>query len=158
MKTLNNQDLAALSAQAACAPRLRAHHNIHSELDDVIQRLAIAMEPDTYVRPHRHPGSPELLIVLSGALDWIEFDAAGETVVARYRLGEGGVRVFEAPANTWHSVVSLEPGSVVFEVKRGPYQPIPATDLAEWSPAEGDARVAGMLAFLRRAQPGERFA
>ncbi|ERE20324.1 WbuC family cupin fold metalloprotein [Pseudogulbenkiania ferrooxidans] len=158
MKTLTNQDLTDLSAKAACAPRLRAHHNIHTELDDVVQRLAIAMEPDTYVRPHRHPGSPELLIMLSGALDWIEFDASGETVVARHRLGDGGARAFEMPAGTWHSVVSLEPGSVVFEVKRGPYQPLPESDQAAWAPTEGDARVADMLAFLRRCQPGDRFA
>ncbi|AAQ61954.1 WbuC family cupin fold metalloprotein [Chromobacterium violaceum] len=158
MKLLTQSDLADLSAQAACAPRLRAHHNIHAELGDAIQRLAIAMEPDTYVRPHRHPGSPELLIMLSGALDWIEFDAAGETVVARHRLSEDGARVFEMPAGTWHSVVSLEPGSVVFEIKRGPYLPLPAADQAAWAPAEGDARVADMLAFLRRCQPGDRFA
>jgi cupin fold WbuC family metalloprotein len=158
MKTLTQQDLADLSAKAACAPRLRAHHNLHEQLDDGIQRLAIAMEPDTYVRPHRHPGSPELLIVLNGALDWIEFDAAGETVVARHRLGEGGARVFEMAPNTWHSVVSLQPGTVVFEVKRGPYLPLASADQADWAPAEGDARVADMLAFLRGCRPGDRFA
>ncbi|WP_434630993.1 WbuC family cupin fold metalloprotein [Chromobacterium sp. CV08] len=156
MKTIDNQDLAALSAKAACAPRLRAHHNVHAELDDSIQRLAIAMEPDTYVRPHRHPGSPELLIVLSGALDWIEFDAAGETVVGRHRLGDGGARVFEMPENTWHSVVSLAPGTVVFEVKRGPYLPLPEADVAAWAPAEGEAGVADMLAWLRGCRPGDR--
>ncbi|VEB45680.1 Uncharacterised protein [Chromobacterium violaceum] len=74
--------------------------------------------------------------MLSGALDWIEFDAAGETVVARHRLGEDGARVFEMPAGAWHSVVSLEPGSVVFEVKRGPYLPLPAADQAAWAPAK----------------------
>ncbi|MEO9384999.1 WbuC family cupin fold metalloprotein [Chromobacterium phragmitis] len=158
MKTLTTQDLAGLSAKAAYAPRLRAHHNLHEQLEDSIQRLAIAMEPDTYVRPHRHPGSPELLIMLSGSLDWIEFDAAGETVVARHRLGADGARVFEMPAGVWHAVVSLQPGSVVFEVKRGPYLPLPEADVAAWAPAEGDARVADMLAFLRRCQPGDRFA
>ncbi|MBW7565061.1 WbuC family cupin fold metalloprotein [Chromobacterium subtsugae] len=48
--------------------RLRAHHNLHEQLEDGIQRLAIAMAPDTYVRPHRRPGSPELLIMRSGWL------------------------------------------------------------------------------------------
>ncbi|POZ63206.1 WbuC family cupin fold metalloprotein [Chromobacterium alticapitis] len=158
MKTLTNETLAELSAKAAAAPRLRAHHNLHEQLEDDIQRLAIAMEPDTYVRPHRHANSPELLIMLAGALDWIEFDAAGETVVARHRLGEGGARVFEMPAGAWHSVISLEPGSVVFEIKRGPYLPQSAAEMAAWAPAEGEARVADMLAFLRRCQPGDRFA
>ncbi|OWY40848.1 hypothetical protein CEK28_00820 [Xenophilus sp. AP218F] len=156
MLTLNNQDLAAMSAKAAAAPRLRAHHNFHAELSDPIQRLAIAMEPDTYVRPHRHPHTWELLTVLSGSLELIELDEAG-AVLSRHRLGQGGARVFEMPAGTWHSVISLEPGSVVFEVKRGPYLPLTEADLAPWSPEEGDADAAKLLAFLRRAAVGERF-
>ncbi|HIC0138358.1 TPA: WbuC family cupin fold metalloprotein, partial [Enterobacter hormaechei] len=55
MKQLTFNDLRKQSAQAANSPRLRAHHNFHPELSDPVQRLAIAMEPGTYVRPHRHP-------------------------------------------------------------------------------------------------------
>ncbi|UGA40554.1 WbuC family cupin fold metalloprotein [Chromobacterium haemolyticum] len=136
MQTLNQQDLAALSAKAACAPRLRANQNFHAQLEDPIQRLAIAMEPDTYVRPHRHDHSWEMLMIaLSGAFEVIVFDEAG-VVQGRHRLGEDGARVFEMPANTWHSVVSLLPGSVVFEVKHGPYLPLQDQNLAAWSPAE----------------------
>ncbi|MCP1288637.1 WbuC family cupin fold metalloprotein [Chromobacterium sp. S0633] len=156
MLTLNQQDLAALSAKAACAPRLRANQNFHVQLEDPIQRLAIAMEPDTYVRPHRHDHSWEMLIALSGAFEVIVFDEAG-VVQGRHRLGADGARVFEMPANTWHSVVSLQPGSVVFEVKHGPYLPLQDQNLAAWSPVEGSERVPAMLDFLRRAQAGQRF-
>ncbi len=48
------------------SPRLRAHRNFHPELTDPVQRLAIAMEPGTYIRPHRHPHTFELLLALSG--------------------------------------------------------------------------------------------
>ena len=54
-------------------------------------------------------------------------------------------------------MVSLELGSVVFEVKQGPYLPLSAPDLAGWSPAEGEASVAKMLEFLTTAKPGEYF-
>lgn len=55
MKKITLSDLTQQSEAAANAPRLRAHRNFHPELSDPVQRLAIAMEPGTYVRPHRQP-------------------------------------------------------------------------------------------------------
>ncbi len=66
MKQITFSDLLQQSEQAANSPRLRAHRNLHPELSDPVQRLAIAMEPGTYVRPHRHPHTFELLTALSG--------------------------------------------------------------------------------------------
>ncbi|TDR82632.1 WbuC family cupin fold metalloprotein [Paludibacterium purpuratum] len=157
MKSLKRADLSALSAQAAAAPRLRAHQNFHAELADPIQRLAIAMEPGTYVRPHRHRHTFELLMPLSGTFDLIQFDDDG-SVCRRVRLGGEGLALCEQTAGSWHSVIALEPGSVIFEVKHGPYMPLGADDIAAWSPAEGEPGVAAMMAFLARAQAGERFA
>jgi cupin fold WbuC family metalloprotein len=156
MQSLTHLELDALSALAAAAPRLRAHRNFHPELSAAVQRLAIAMEPGTYVRPHRHVNSWELLCPLRGAFDLIIFDEQGQ-LLERHRLGAGGAALFEMPASTWHSVISLAPGSVIFEVKQGPYQPIAAENLAPWSPEEGQAAVVSMLDFLAQASPGQRF-
>ncbi|MDP3444813.1 MAG: WbuC family cupin fold metalloprotein, partial [Ignavibacteria bacterium] len=43
----------------------------------------------------------------------------------------------EIPARTWHSVISLEAGSVAYEVKHGPYNPIDDKNFASWAPKEG---------------------
>ncbi len=51
MKQITLSDMQQQSEAAASAPRLRAHRNFHPELSDPIQRLAIAMEPGTYIRP-----------------------------------------------------------------------------------------------------------
>lgn len=45
MKQITFSDLQQQSEQAANSPRLRAHRNLHPELSDPVQRLAIAMEP-----------------------------------------------------------------------------------------------------------------
>ncbi|MBV8047438.1 MAG: WbuC family cupin fold metalloprotein [Paludibacterium sp.] len=156
MKSLKRADLTALSAKAAAAPRLRAHWNGHEALSDPIQRLAIAMEPGTYVRPHRHPHTFEMLLPLSGAFDLIQFDEHG-TVTARHRLGRDGLAVCEQQPGSWHSVIALDPGSVIFEVKHGPYAPLAADNLASWSPAEGEPAVPAMLEFLAHAVVGDRF-
>lgn len=139
MKRIDQTLLAILSAQAAASPRLRAHHNLHPQLDDKVQRLCIAMEPCTYVRPHRHmqPETWEILLILSGAVALLIFDESGR-VLERVELAAGGeVTAVEIPANTWHAVASLKAGTVVFEVKQGPYAPITEANYAPWSPADG---------------------
>jgi cupin fold WbuC family metalloprotein len=157
MQSLTGFDLEALSSRAAASPRLRANQNFHPDLTAAVQRLAIAMEPGTYVRPHRHTATWELLCPLRGSFDLILFDEQG-VVSARHRLGSDGAAVFEMPAATWHSVISLDAGGVIFEVKEGPYQPMPQGDFAAWSPAEGDDGVAAMMDFLAVAGPGMQFA
>jgi hypothetical protein len=59
MNKLSCERLSGLSKEARLSPRQRMNHNFHAELSDPIQRLAIAMEPGTYIRPHRpQPGVP----------------------------------------------------------------------------------------------------
>ena len=66
MNKLSFDRLSALSTEAKQSPRNRMNHNIHTDLTDPIQRLAIAMEPETYIRPHRHLQTWELLTALRG--------------------------------------------------------------------------------------------
>jgi hypothetical protein len=50
---------------------------------------------------------------------------------------------------TFHSLVALDPGSVFFEAKAGPYVSIMAAELAEWAPSEGDGAAVDYLSGLR---------
>jgi cupin fold WbuC family metalloprotein len=113
VKQISQQQLAELAQQAQQSPRQRANLNLHPQLDDLIQRLAIAMEPGTYVRPHRHPHTWELLYPLQGRFLVLHFDDAG-TVIDRAILGETAA-VLENPAGCWNAVLSLDTGGVIFE-------------------------------------------
>lgn len=107
MKKLDVARLASLADEAAHSPRLRMNHNLHQELADPIQRLAIAMEPGTYIRPHRHLQTWELLTSLQGRFVVLNFDDEG-TVIARAVLGEE-TSVLETPVASWHAVLSSTP-------------------------------------------------
>jgi cupin fold WbuC family metalloprotein len=155
LKLITPAMLDALSQQAQDSPRRRANLNLHARLDDPIQRLAVAMEPDTYVRPHRHPHTWELLYPLAGRFVVLHFDEAG-TLGARTVLGVDS-RVIETPVSGWHAVLSLDPGAVIFEVKHGPYQPIAEADYAPWSPAAETPEAAALIAWYATAQPGQRW-
>ncbi|MBS0847878.1 WbuC family cupin fold metalloprotein [Citrobacter sp. JGM124] len=153
MKQITFSDMQQQSAAASHAPRLRAHRNFHPELSDPVQRLAIAMEPGTYIRPHRHPHTFELLLPLRGRFLVLNFDDQG-TVTQRVILGED-CTALEMDAGTWHAVLSLDKGGIIFEVKQGGYQPVAEQDSAPWAPAEGESGTAELMAWYARAQVGD---
>ncbi len=155
MKQITFDDLKQQSSAAASAPRLRAHRNFHPELSDPVQRLAIAMEPGTYIRPHRHPHTFELLLPLSGRFVILNFDEQG-VVTRRVVLGEECVAL-EMDAGTWHSVLSLDHGGLIFEVKHGGYQPVTEQDSAAWAPAEGEAGTQELMVWYSQAQVGDKY-
>lgn len=154
MKQLTDEQLDELVRQAQASPRRRANLNLHQDLADPVQRLAIAMEPDTVVQVHRHPQTFELLHPLRGRFVVLHFDDAG-TVIGRTVLGED-CRMQENPAGTWHAVLSLDAGGVIFEVKHGPYRPVGAEDTASWSQVS-EKENAALLAWYYGAQVGARW-
>jgi cupin fold WbuC family metalloprotein len=157
VKRIDNALLDSLIAKAKDAPRKRANFNLHPGLTDPVQRLCIAMEPETYVRPHRHSdtASWEVLLILRGSLALLLFDDKG-AVLERTVLSAGGpITAIEFPQDTWHVPVSLEPGTVVFEIKQGPYKPIAEINSASWAPAEGNPGVEQLHAWYKTATTGE---
>ncbi|WP_213879204.1 WbuC family cupin fold metalloprotein [Pseudomonas sp. dw_358] len=153
MKQITRDALSDLAAKAQQSPRLRANLNLHEELSDPIQRLAIAMEPGTYIRAQFHAHTWELLFALSGRFVVLIFDDAG-VVIRRTVLGEEST-VVEIPADCWHAVLSLDAGGVIFEVKHGPYLPIPEGNYADWTVPENALGTAELMAWYSVAQVGD---
>lgn len=113
----------------------------------------VLLLPGTYVRPHRHPHTFELLLPLRGRFVVLNFDDRG-TVTHRAILGET-CTVLEMAAGTWHAVLSLDTGGIIFEVKHGGYQPVAADDYAHWAPAEGEPGTTELMAWYAQAQVGD---
>lgn len=155
MKIIDDDLLTPLSAEAAVRPRGRANWNLHPRLDDPIQRFCNAMQPGTYVRPHRHSGGDrwEVFVALKGAAAVATF--ADNVLAERVVIGAGGPNFgLEIAAGVWHSVASLAPGTVLFELKAGPYSPIADKDFAAWAPAEGDPAAEAFERWIRTGALG----
>src|SRR3974390_3426898 len=110
----------ALLASAAASPRKRSHLLLHAGHEDLVQRLLIAAQPGTYVRPHKHSEQWELLTVLRGELDLLLF--RDDTVVQRCRMNSSSPVAQIEPA-MWHTCVVNAPNTLLLEVKPGPYHP-----------------------------------
>ena len=104
--------------KARTASRRRCHHNLHTDLNAPAQRLLVAMEPDSYVRPHCHldPNKSETIIPLRGRLGALVFDGEGKVLEARVIAPEAGSFGFHVPAGVFHSIVALESGTVFIEI------------------------------------------
>jgi cupin fold WbuC family metalloprotein len=144
--------------EAAESPRRRQHRNLHTSYTDPCQRLLNAIELDSYIRPHRHALDPkvECLFAVRGKFSLITFDERGSPErVVRFgtelhgRDGQLDLGV-EVPAATWHTVIALVPGSVLLEVKAGPFDPHAAKELAPWAPEEHSVAAESYFQTLRR--------
>ena len=93
------------------------------------------------------------MVVLRGRLGLVLFDDVGKASCALV-LGAGGEALgVDIPHATWHSVLALEPGTVFFEAKAGPYRPLTQEERAAWAPAEDAAGAAAYAQSLRRLFP-----
>ena len=146
--------VAAKVADAKRNFRRREIHCFHEGDDDPLHRMLNAIEPGSYVQPHRHlfPPKAESLIILSGSLGVVPFHDDGVPDKANLVLlfQERGVVGVDIRAGVWHTFVSLETDTVVYEAKPGPYQPASDKDFASWAPAADTDEAGSYLAQLER--------
>ena len=112
-----------VSEQAKSSPRLRMNFNFHLGLDEKCHRFLNAVEPGTEVPIHRHPTKDETFVILRGKVRVTTHRDDGsiiEDVVLSAEEGRYGVNI---PKGVWHTIETMEPNSVIFECKEGPFVP-----------------------------------
>lgn len=153
MIRINTALISSVSAQAAASLRKRKNHNFHREASDPLQRLLNAMEPGTYVRPHKHvnPDKREVFFILKGKAAVFEFDEEGNVTDHEILDPLQGRYAAEIASGVFHTIASLETGTVAYEVKDGPYNPEDDKHFAEWAPEEGSADASRYLENITSA-------
>lgn len=136
--------------QARGSERKRKNFNFHDTDDAATHRLLNAVEPGSYVQPHRHldAAKDETFVVLRGAFGVVLFDADGRVTQTTLLRADGDTLGINIPSGTFHSLLSFEPGSVFYEAKSGPYRPLSPEEKAAWAPAEADPGAAAYLEKL----------
>lgn len=110
-----------VSAQAKDSPRLRMNYNFHQSLEDKCHRMLNAVEPGTEVPIHRHPTKDESFVILRGKVRSTTYNDDGSVIESVVLCAEDGIYGVDIPKNIWHRLESLEPNSVIFECKEGPF-------------------------------------
>ncbi|ATB30237.1 WbuC family cupin fold metalloprotein [Melittangium boletus] len=142
-------DEAAEASRAS--PRQRIILPLHKHESEGLQRMLNVVQPDSYVRPHRHldPPRSESWVVLRGAVAFFTFEEDGR-VRDCVRLEAGGERFgVDLGPGPFHGLVALVPDTVLFEAKNGPYSLANDKSFAPWAPEEGAPEARDYLHHLR---------
>lgn len=119
-----------LTAEAKANPRLRMNLDLRNGSDDQSQRMLNAIEPDSVVPIHHHQKSSETVVCLRGRVVEEYYDELERTCTEAIELSPNGpVVALNIPAGQWHTLRSIESGSVILEVKDGAYEPISEVDI-----------------------------
>lgn len=129
MMYIDQEFLENLTEKACENQRLRINYNLHESLEAPVQRLFNAMEPGTVLPIHRHVDTAETYLVVRGALKVLVYAADGTLTEERELNPDKGNYGAHVPAGQWHTVEILEKGTVIFEVKQGPYRPLSEEDI-----------------------------
>ena len=122
-----------LTEQAKASPRLRMNLDLRNSADDQSQRMLNAIEPESPLPIHRHQKTSETVVCIRGRLVEEYYDELERICTEAIELSPNGpVVAVNIPAGQWHTVRALESGTVIMEVKDGPYEPIGSEDILEW--------------------------
>ena len=118
-----------VTERAKESERLRMNYNLHDSLEAKAQRLLNALEPGTLLPIHRHRHTAETYIVLRGAIKVLFYDE-NKMLTDEFMVSpQEGIYGVHIPAGQWHTLEVLESGTVIFEVKDGPYMPLGPEDI-----------------------------
>jgi cupin fold WbuC family metalloprotein len=123
------------------SPRKRIILPFHKSPSDNLHRMLNALQPNSYVQPHRHldPPKAESIIVLKGAIIYVEFNNTGE-IERFYQLSSESFNIgVDIEPGIFHTFFAVVEDTVLFEVKPGPYELGSDKDFASWAPTEGSA-------------------
>jgi cupin fold WbuC family metalloprotein len=118
---IDTELLDKVAEQPKASPRLRMNYNFHQSLDELCHRFLNAVEPGTEVPIHKHPTKDETFVILRGKVRVTTHRDDGsiiEDVVLSADEGRYGVNI---PKGVWHTIEAMEPDSVIFECKEGPF-------------------------------------
>lgn len=143
--------LQRVAEAGATSPRRRKNHNFHLSDTDACHRLLNAVEPDSYIPPHCHldASKDETILVLRGRFGMVLFSPSGEIMQTCVLEAGGSNMGINIPHGQFHTLVALEPGSVFFEAKAGPFQPLSAAEKAPWAPSESGSEA---VAYLKKLE------
>ena len=121
MKIIDEHLLNEVQIKAKDSPRLRMNYNFHESLDDKCHRFLNALEPGTIVPIHKHPTKDETFVIRRGKVRVTTHNDDGSIIEDVGLCAEEGRYGVNIPKGVWHTIEAMDPDSVIFECKEGPF-------------------------------------
>lgn len=123
--------LDSLTEQAKKNERLRMNLDLRDSDSDGSQRMLNAVEPNSELPIHRHQKTSETVVCLRGHLREVYYNDAGKVIEVIDLAPNSECVAVNIPLGQWHTVQSIESGTVILEMKDGPYEPLGEEDILE---------------------------
>ena len=131
----------------------RARINAHPDGEDALHEMIIAIDPSSYIRPHKHPGKSEAFHIIEGEVDIVVFTDDGEIdrIVPLGPPGSGRAFYYRMSMAFFHTLIIRSDILIVHEITNGPFRPS-ATVFADFAPDDREAEKAAayQAELLRR--------
>jgi|SRR6188508_1804865 cupin fold WbuC family metalloprotein len=134
---VGSEEIDFLKRQASLSPRGRARICAHSDNDDAIHEMIIAISSSSYIRPHKHVGKSESFYVVDGSVSIVMFNDEGVVtdVIELGARNSGRSFYYRLSVSRFHMPLSTADMSVIHEVTNGPFDRN-QTIFAPFAPAE----------------------
>lgn len=127
---INSEILDALIERAKKSDRLRMNYDLRNSDSDHSQRMLNAIEPSSIIPIHRHQTTSETVVILKGHAQELLYDQSGQKIVELVDLIPGGETIaVNIPLGQWHTIRSMQSGTVILECKDGMFAPMSQDDV-----------------------------
>ena len=135
------------------SPRKRIILPIHKSADASMHRMLNFIQPGSYIRPHNHSLSnkTESVIVLQGTIQFFTFDEKGKVLTSTLIGGDSKNFGVDIEPTVNHAFFAIQPDTIIFETKPGPYEKATDKLFAEWAPEDGTEEAAVFMQSLLEA-------
>jgi len=139
---LSKADIGELMSLARTNERAKVRFCTHHSRSDEVHQMFIVHPADIYVRPHKHIGKSESMLVIEGIADYITFDEYGKVkdVVQMGDYVSGNTFYHTVGPEVFHTLRIRSDWFVFLEVTKGPFIESD-TIFGEWSPDGTDLLV-----------------
>ena len=135
--SIGYEEIACLRNELAGNARGRVRINLHPDNADTLHEMFIAIRPDSYIRPHKHPHKSESFHIVYGDVDIVIFEDNG-SIQQVVPLAAGSISkafYYRMSKPFFHTLVIQSDLLVVHEITNGPFIK-DGTAFADFAPAE----------------------
>jgi cupin fold WbuC family metalloprotein len=143
ISAIGESELNALRAAVKASAKRRARINTHPDGEDALHEMIIAIDPSSYIRPHKHPGKSEAFHIVEGEVDIVVFKDDGEIdqIVPLGAPGSGRSFYYRMSKPFFHTLIIRSDVLIVHEITNGPFRP-QGTIFAGFAPDDSEAEEA----------------
>jgi cupin fold WbuC family metalloprotein len=140
---IGSPEINFLRRKVASNQKGRVRINFHQDNSDLLHEMIIAIQPDSYIQPHKHPGKSESFHIIYGAVDIVIFedDGAIREVVSLAAEDEAKAFYYHMSKPFFHTLIINSDLLVVHEITNGPFVKN-GTVFGSFAPADSASAIA----------------